>query len=236
MPTTDSSSDDAKNGDSAKDDQTGMRLAAERERRRIADELHDTTVQQLVLAQMLLGLAIEKGLLERLDEVRVLLEDSLEQLRALTMELAPGALQSAGVCAAIEWLSEQLGRRWRLHIRCSLDRAANTLPDAISETLFQGARELMTNVARHARANVCDVAIRLSDEVVELSVEDDGIGIDARCAAGRRPGLDGGFGLFSLRSRAGELGGELSLDRREGGGTRACLRLPLATSQAPGPG
>jgi signal transduction histidine kinase len=87
----------------------------------------------------------------------------------------------------------------------------------------------MTNVGRHAHARTCEVVLRFGDDQVELTVRDDGIGIDPRCAAGVRLGSDGGFGLFSLRSRSEELGGALRLSAGEGGGTQAVLSLPLPT-------
>jgi two-component system NarL family sensor kinase len=203
-------------------------LALERERRRVADELHDTAIQQLVLARILIDRTPEAGAAVELDRVRQLLDDALEQLRSLVLGLTPAVLYRDGLCPAIEWLCEQLGTRWRLTYICRVVGDPVTLPNAITETLFQGARELMTNVGRHAHASTCEVVLRYGDDHVELSVRDDGIGIDTRCAGGGGHGVEGGFGLFSLRQRSEGLGGELRLGAGKGGGTRAVLCLPLA--------
>ncbi len=211
-----------------RDQGAAMALAAERERRRLADELHDTTIQQLVLARILLDLASEGGPADHLERVKSLLDDSLAQLRSLTLELNPAVLRQAGLFAAIEWLSEQLGARWRLAYRCRVaGEAPAALTDALAEALFQGARELMNNAGRHARASACYVVLAFDDDSVALTVRDDGIGIGPKRTAGRGDGVDGGYGLFSLCSRVEQLGGELSLSPRDGGGTQASLRLPL---------
>jgi len=217
----------------ARDSGTAIAWALERERRRVADELHDTAIQQLVLARILIDRTREAGAADELDRVTQLLDDSLEQLRSLVLGLTPAVLCRNGLCPAIEWLCAQLGTRWRLDCGCRVVGDPAPLPNAITETLFQGARELMTNVGRHARAGTCEVVVRFSDDHVELTVRDDGIGIDPRRTGRGSPGGNGGFGLFSLRARSKELGGELRLGAGKGGGTRAVLRLPL-TQQAPG--
>ncbi len=216
-----------------RDQGVAMAFALERERRRIADELHDTAVQQLVLARILIDRACEAGPDDQLDRVRWLLDDALEQLRSLVLGLAPAVLHQNGLCSAIEWLCEQLGIRWRLDYRYRLVGDPVTLPDALTETLFQGARELMTNVGRHARAGSCDVVLTFGDDSAELAVRDDGIGINPKRASGGIHGVSGGFGLLSLHSRIEQLGGELQLGPRDGGGSEAILRLPLP-KPAPG--
>jgi signal transduction histidine kinase len=100
--------------------------------------------------------------------------------------------------------------------------------------LFQGARELMTNAARHAKARQCEVSLTFEPDGLLVSVTDDGIGFSVHpgCEAG--PRRDGeGFGLFSLRSRIGLFGGSLRFSVPPEGGTRATLYLPLL-SQAKG--
>jgi signal transduction histidine kinase len=105
---------------------------------------------------------------------------------------------------------------------------AAALPQALVETLVQGARELMTNVGRHAHASSCEVVLRFHGERVELIVRDDGIGVDPRRAGGGTRLDGGGFGLLSLRARSEELGGGLRLGGIKGGGTMAVLCLPRA--------
>lgn len=206
--------------------------AVEHERRRLAAELHDTALQPLVLACILIEQACEKAPAAQLDRIRHLLDDSLQQLRAVILGLTPAVLHQAGLWPAIEWLSEHLRTRWGLRYRCQILGEPATLPDALAETLFQGARELMTNAGRHARARACDVVLTFGKDGVELTVTDDGIGMDLKRAPGSTLRVDSGLGLPCLRSRIEALGGELLLGPGNGGGTRATLRLPFPR---PGP-
>jgi two-component system NarL family sensor kinase len=206
--------------------------AVARERRRLADALHDTTIQELVLARILVDRAVEEtpAPADYLEELRCVLDDAMAQLRTLVWELAPRIPhQTAELVAAIEELCERLGARWRLPYRCQVTGAVPTvLLDALAETLLLAARELMTNAGRHAGATGCDLMLAFDGDTVVLTVCDDGIGIDGKQNARRSSGGDHGYGLLSLRSRTEQMGGELSLASRSGGGTEVNLRLPLS--------
>ncbi len=202
-------------------------LAEERERRRLADQLHDTTIQQLVLARILLD---DPGFGDGSDAVgrlRGLLDSSLAQLRSLVFELSPPVLSEGGLDAGLQWLTSHLGACWRLHFAYRVEGTPFPLPDDVKLIVFQGARELMTNVCRHARAKSAEMLLEFADEGLRLTVSDDGIGIPAPGGAGRTRGDGGGFGLFSLRSRIELIGGSLDMRSGERGGTRATLRVPL---------
>ncbi|WP_295451049.1 sensor histidine kinase [uncultured Thiodictyon sp.] len=212
-----------------------LSLAQERERRCLADRLHDSTIQQLALARMLLGSGAEGAAgswlakPERLEQLRELLDLSLGQLRTLVFELSPPILYQAGLAPAIQWLAGDFNRRWPVRFDCRLEGELPLVPDDMKVTLFQAARELMTNVCKHAQANQAEVLVRGEPQAAHLVVSDDGIGIAPGRALRPCQGLAGdGFGLFSLRLRIELIGGQLNLDAREGGGTQASLWVPLA--------
>lgn len=212
---------------------SGMALAEERERRRLADQLHDTTIQQLVLAQIVLDRArgaTDAGTMEiELARLGGLIDDAIGQLRTLVFDLSPPVLYQLGLFPALQWLAAQMTERWGLPYRCAQVGVTRALPDDLKVTLFQGARELLINVGRHARARRCDVALAFRADSIRLSVTDDGTGVDA---ADRGIGAgQGGFGLFSLRSRTELLGGGLDLSAASGGGTLAELWLPWSANQ-----
>jgi len=201
-----------------------MALAEERERRRLADQLHDTTIQQLVLARILLDRF--PGSLETLGRIEGLLDESLAQLRSLIFELSPPVLYRGGLAEALAWLADQFAARWPVRFRFRAEGSAVPLPEDLRVTLFQGVRELMTNVGRHSRARNCEVELSFGAGFLALTVADDGIGVDVR-RRGASPSLGGGgYGLFSLGSRIELIGGTLELARGQGGGTRATLRVP----------
>jgi len=205
-------------------------LAVERERRRMAHELHDSVIQQLVLACTLIDQSRLAKPCDHLDRVRSLLDDSLAQLRSMLVVRTPVLLHQAGLTRAIELVSESLAQRWGVPYYCRVSGDPGPLSDAITDVLFLAVRELMTNVGRHANASRCDVLVEVGDAHVVATVSDDGIGVEPEPGMNRIPGMNGGFGLFSLRSLAGELGGELRFDLRDGGGTSVTLRLPRRSS------
>lgn len=207
---------------------TAMALGAERERKRIANALHATTVQELVLARILVDLAIVDASVDQLDRVRALLDSTLEQLRSLSCELHCPVLKQQGLFAAVEWLADALGERWRLAHRCRLLGVPTELPEWATELVFHAAHEFITNAGRHAESNRVDITLGYMDDGVSLSICDDGVGIDGGQACRVDDPLQGGFGLFSLRSRVEPVGGRLVLKPgEEGVGTAALLWLPF---------
>jgi two-component system NarL family sensor kinase len=212
-----------------------MALVAERERRRIADYLHDTTVQDLVAASIMLDLTIEKDSAGELVPVSALLDAALRQLRSLVVELGPSPLPGRELFAAVEEVSRQLSERWRLAYRCRLAGEPARLPEPFANLLLAAARELITNVGRHAHARGFDLTLCCGPRAVMLTVRDDGHGLRGTGSDGgkeehKSKALTGGFGLHSLRARAMDLGGQLTLHAGESGGMVAVLSLSLDTA------
>lgn len=204
-------------------------LAEEKERRRIASELHDGAIQNLALAKIKLG-ELERGLGREegsaaLDEIRELLELSIHDARSLIFELSPPVLYELGLAAAIEWLGEQFQARYG--ITCHVLAIQNHAPvnAEIEVVLFQVLRELLVNVVKHANATRVDIALRRLNDRLSLQVSDDGDGFDA--AAAVTGSGSGGFGLFNIRERLQLLGATLEIE--SGPGTRITVTAPLAS-------
>ena len=211
-----------------------LALTEERERRRIATNLHDQIGQSLALAKMELGAlrrAIAQPDLARpVDKILRLVEQTIQDTRLLTVELSPPVLYELGLEAALEWLTEQFQEQHGIVCEFEDDRRPKPLDDDVRVVLFQSARELLMNVAKHAHArNVKVSACRLNQEII-VAVEDDGIGFDPS-KLGHRWREPGGFGLFSIRERLGHMGGRMhieSLNRPGAGrGTKVILAAPL---------
>ncbi|MBM4129416.1 PAS domain S-box protein [bacterium] len=211
-----------------------LAVAEERERRQLAVAVHDGLAQLLFAARAkvtLLKYPGKTGDQARLvDEALGILDDSLRQARSLSFELYPPVLHEAGLDAALAWLA----RQWteRTGIACavrSTEGAADplTLSEDLRGLIYQCARELLTNVAKHAQATRVDVTLIHGDEALQLVVEDDGRGLSAdRESAAAREELPG-FGLFSVRERLRSVGGGLHLHSRTGAGLRVELTVPL---------
>ncbi len=205
-----------------------LSLTEERERRRLATDLHDHVGQILALAQIKLGAIRESAsttqLVEPMDEVRRLIEQTIQYTRSLTFELSPPILYDLGFAAAVEWLAELIQDQHGIAIKVRADRAAMPLNDEIRVLLFQTVRELLVNVVKHANAKNIQVFIVREENVLQVRIEDDGLGL------GLPPDtLDGpyGFGFFSIRERLKYMGGHLDVASEPGWGTRVTLRVPL---------
>jgi len=202
-------------------------LAEERERRRIAGDLHDHLGQALVLMKLRLqnlrGDAVLGGHGSTLDELVALSDQAIRYTRSLTFDLSPPVLYELGLGPALEWLGEDLARRHDLKVTVR-DRARPVLPDDLKVMLWKSARELLHNVVKHAGARKVTVELGRDRGDVVVTVADDGCGFDAERAR-RQAGEH--FGLFSIEERLHQLGGRLELDTAPGRGATVRLAAPL---------
>ncbi len=197
-------------------------LAEESERRRISSELHDGTIQNLVLARIHLetlkrSLASE-GAGRLVDEINDLPQRSLEETRSLIFEISPPVLYELGLEAAVEWLADHYRGRAGLEIVVISDDRRSNLSDELRIVLFQASRELLINVIKHARATRVTIGLQHATDWIEVTIEDDGCGFD-QAAIMSQPASEGGFGLFSIRERLKLLGAELEIDSSAAGST-----------------
>lgn len=205
-----------------------LSLAEERERRRIAVELHDGAVQNLGLARIRIGTLMRKlgahAVAQELDELRELMARSVRELRSLMSDLSPPMLYEQGLPPALEWLAGKFAERFDLDCSLSLpDEQARSSSD-LDVLLFQSARELLMNVVKHAEARRVEVGLDYTERGIEMRVRDDGVGI----APGRlehQPSDTGGFGLFSVRERVELAGGSMRIESARPG-TRITVQIP----------
>ncbi|MGA2031149.1 MAG: response regulator [Thermoguttaceae bacterium] len=215
------------------------RLAAElnhteqRERRRLAQVLHDHLQQILVAARMKVGQlrrrGAENGNQRIVEEVDHLIDESINESRSLTIELSPPVVYDVGLVAGLEWLARRMEEKHGLPTVVHADASCEPNDEATRLFLFQCVRELLFNVVKHARADSAQIRLaRCDDGAIRVEVRDNGIGI----APPRLPsnGRDGGFGLFSVRERLELLGGRMEVDSRPQEGTRISVVVPQARS------
>lgn len=204
--------------------------AEQRERRRVAQTLHDHLQQLLVAAKMrvdrLQAMASDEKLRKAVKQVAELITDSIEASRSLTVQLSPPVLHDRGLVPALEWLSRQFQHEHDLRVEVEADEPIEPLDDHIKDFLFQAVRELLFNVVKHAGTNTARVSVGRTDETVRVTVADSGKGCEPTEVLGRP--ANAGFGLFHLQQRAEFLGGSFDIDARPGNGCRMTLTIPLA--------
>ena len=205
-------------------------LAEERERRRIATELHDHIGQDLALTQVRLG-ALRAALssterVDELDQVRQVIDQTLQDVRSLTFELSPPILYELGLEAAVESLAERFQKQHGLVVEVEDDGQPKPLEEEVRVVLFRAVRELLVNVVKHAGVRQARVILRREGKVIRLAVEDDGVGFDL--AEPEEPRIQSHkFGLFSIRERLDLLGGSFRVEAASDQGTRVELVAPL---------
>jgi len=193
----------------------------EMERRRLARELHDETGQ--ALASILLGLkTLERELGEEpLAVIRELVDSALGDVRRLTVELRPPALDDFGLAAALERLGSVIGERSPFTVDVNVTVPAGTMPPEHETAIYRIVQEALTNVVKHASARHVSIVVASSERAVRAVVEDDGAGFD------RHNVREHALGLVGMRERAQLLGGRLEVESTAGGGTTVFVELPL---------
>jgi PAS domain S-box-containing protein len=208
---------------------TELTLTEQRERKRLAGELHDYLAQLLVLMRMKIRQASPRipdpkatALLKEADQA---ITDSLNYTRSLVAELAPPALQEFGLIEGFGWLADQM----KTHgLSVSVDRGLQrvVLPDDQAVLVFQSVRELLFNVLKHAGTGQADLSVESSQEgELIITVADQGPGFDPAELSNRNDERKR-FGLFSVRERMEAMGGRLVIDARPQEGTKVRLIFP----------
>ncbi len=207
-----------------------LSLAEGRERRRVAAELHDRIGQTLLLGKMKFdALAKELGSTERegmVEDIRLLLNETVNDVRTLTQELNPPMLAGAGLGPALEWLGRRMEADYGLRVEFIDDKRVKPLTEELRSVVYQAVRELLINVAKHADTDTARLVIGCDRQNLNLVVEDRGGGFDLLADSAKGVG-ESGYGLFSIRERITYLGGEVAVRSSPGQGTCVTLRVPL---------
>jgi two-component system NarL family sensor kinase len=197
--------------------------AGDYERQTLAESLHDHAIQDFLAARQELELVrAANGSDAELGRVSEQLLVGVRSLREAVFELHPYVLREVGLPAAVQTFAEQAAERTGLELHLDVGGP----PHPVRETLLYGlARELISNVARHAKAHTLAIELDQDEEgSLVLAVQDDGIGFDHEALAGRL--AEGHIGLPSQRVRVESAGGTLEFLSPESGGTRAVARVP----------
>ncbi len=194
--------------------------AEDRERKRLAEALHDGAIQNLIAAQFELERA-EHGDAESVARVRAAVGETVGQLRSEVFDLHPTVLEHAGLRAAIRAVADQQQRLAGFSTVVEITDDALGLGDQL---VFSLARELMVNARKHSEASELSVRVFTDGERVVLEVSDDGRGFDAQ--QWQRARVEGHIGLASAAERVEAIGGRFALSGGPGNGTRVRIELP----------
>ena len=203
--------------------------AQEQERRALARELHDEVGQALTALKMEVGVALRAAsadprVREPLEEARLIAETTLHGVRDLSQLLHPSILDDFGLPETLEAYVRSFSKRTGIRASLRTEGLENRLPAGVEIAVYRIIQEALTNVARHSRAASCDVTVAREQQSLRVIVDDDGAGMTGAGEASMSRGL----GVIGLRERAQSMAGTFAIERRDGGGTRLRVMIPLA--------
>ena len=211
-----------------------LQKAREEEGIRIAREIHDE------LGQAMTGLKLDLHCLQKVAttgkavptaEVSAKIKDmvgivnqTITTVRRICGELRPGILDDLGLVPAMEWQAREFQTRTGILCDLALPKEPITLDQSRATAVFRIFQEILTNIARHSKANRTKITLQRSKRTLSLSAEDDGIGISDEQISGSKS-----LGLIGMRERALVFGGEIHIARRKPRGTIVRVKIPLDT-------
>ncbi len=206
-----------------------LTVTEQRERRRLATDLHDYLAQLLVVCRLKLNqgqsMSDKETLLKVIQEADTLLDQSLTYTRTLVSQLSPTCLYEFGLHAALVWLGTEMGKQGLTVTLTSADETPN-LPEDQAVLVFQSVRELLYNVLKHSGVNEVMVNLSLQGNHLLIEVKDFGCGF-SESPQERNEQSPTNFGLFSIRERLEALGGEMVLHSAPQKGTQVLLHIPI---------
>jgi len=199
--------------------------AQEKERKRIAGELHDSVAASLVAVNF----SIEKilGQVEHDERIKAGLRDLMslvrqvnEETRRIMADLRPSLLDDLGIVPAIKWFCREYEKTYsHIHVEKQIDLSENDLTDSLITAIFRVSQEAMNNIAKHSKATVVTFSLREENDRIGLTIHDNGQGFDLDT-------VTRGLGLSTMRERAELSGGTFDLESATGKGTLIRVSWP----------
>lgn len=199
--------------------------AEEKERQRIAGDLHDGVGQLMSAARMNLSLIASELNFEdeskrnTFEKALSLVDDSCREVRAVSHNIMPNALLKAGLISAIREFIQKIDQR-ALEVTLYTDGINERLPSNVESVLYRVIQECVNNVIKHSHANKLDITLIKDEEGISITVEDNGKGFDTRTSSE-------GIGLKNIQTRIHYLKGSIEWDSAPGKGTVVTIQVPL---------
>ncbi|BCA53952.1 hypothetical protein W02_10920 [Nitrospira sp. KM1] len=217
-----------------------LNLTEQKERKRLAGELHDYLGQLLALSRIKLSQTRQQPMSPMLAKIIADVQESIDKsiayTRTLVSQLSPPVLHEFGLAMALEWLAQDMPKR-NLQVALDIRADPSWLPEDQALLLFQCVRELLFNCVKHAQVKDAGILLEQREGMLHIAISDRGVGFDSTRTASEERVTNSaghGFGLFSIRERMLSLGGRFDLQSDPGNGTVATLVLPITTGKSHG--
>ena len=200
--------------------------AEEKERKRVACELHEDIGQELSAIK----LSVEKSLgtlrdwsgefdLKNLEAIIPIVQKTIEDVRRIVKDLRPSILDVMGILPTISWVMEEFQKiHSDIKIKKDISVEENEIADSLKAVIFRILQEALSNIAKHSRADIVRLRLKTSADRLEFVIEDNGVGFDVSQTF-LSESSERGVGLASMRERTELSGGRFAIESAEGKGT-----------------
>jgi signal transduction histidine kinase len=220
--------------DELRDKESQLRLfasqcltAQETERRRIAAELHDSIASALAGIKFRIEKTAEDmkrglGSSDSMKDLTLNMAQAIGEVRRIMTDLRPSILDDLGILPALNWFCREYEKTYsHLSVQKQIGLSEEEVPDPLKTVIFRISQEAMSNVAKHSKASLVDLALQKAGERLELTIQDNGHGF-------RPDEIVRGFGLTTMKERAELSGGISDIQSTPGKGTIVRVSWPLA--------
>ena len=212
--------------------------AQEEERRRISQELHDEIGQALSAINISLETLEnesdfnEVAIKKKLSDISVLVEKTIDDTHRISYDLRPYLLDDFGLVSALRWYAENFQERMGIEISFQTQGAEQKLSPAMETLIYRITQEALTNILKHAEAKKIGILLSFHEELIDLTVKDNGKGFNIEKVQRSHQYDKGGLGLFGIRERLAPYNGTLSIESSKGEGTKLIVQIPAGLSNA----
>ncbi len=214
---------------------TELTLAEEKERRRIAENLHDSLGQTLSLAFIKLSSLVNEDFSPHVkkvvNETSEMLNLAISESRTITNDLSPPILYELGLIPAFKWKLEQIQENHGIKTNLLSDHLEIDIRKEFKIFLYRIVTELLNNALKHARANLIELEVREEKKFYYITVRDNGVGFKKplfKKPLKKKATTNGGFGLLSITERLDSIKGHLDIVSEDGAGTKATVIIPFS--------
>lgn len=206
----------------------------ERERRRIAREVHDgpaqyiaNTMMRIDFCKMLIQKDLDKGLKE-LDDLKSNVRKALKEVRGILFDLRPLALEQRGLNEAVKDMANEISIDSNIPVNVTLATIKYEIEHIIEIAVYRIIQEILSNIKKHSKANEADIIIECGKEYISFMVKDDGIGFDFEETMDKYKEKGTSYGLIGIFDRVTQLQGSIDIKSEPNKGTRYIIKLPIS--------
>jgi PAS domain S-box-containing protein len=213
--------------------------AQEEERKRLARDLHDDLSSSLLLLIQRLDSAVTGNHTKQsnitkpvLEELRSQTVEALEHVRRYVQNLRPRILDDLGLIASIEWMADDMQKKYGIVTNISISEGEKALPADVQLILFRIAQEALSNIRRHAKATNVEIRLQQNEQAIVMTINDNGCGFEIPKRLEELVGI-GHLGIMGMAERAKLLGGSIEIKSTPNKGTSVVTNLPLYKISGP---